>query len=156
MKFIAGAIFVFMCLTGFSQTPERVVKSFSVPHGWKSRLVRDTDYLPSFGRKHVAIWEFKCNDGQTQAIWFYVFQYTREDSMELQQKATLYYTLSSCLLAANEDIKENFLSFNKGDYFFVERMCPCYTKGNPNCKKLVDRLMEWINKKEEPADKKGL
>lgn len=156
MKFIIGIVFTLSSLFVSSQTLEKITKTFTVPDGWKSRVVKDTAYFPSFGRRHLAIWEFKCNDENTQSIWFYVFKYTQQDSMSLQQKAILYYSLSNCLLVENTDIKENFLSFNKGNYFFVERMCPCYTKHDPNCKKLADNLLEWIkagNCNQETADK---
>jgi hypothetical protein len=144
MKFITGLLFVFIAFTVRAQSLEKVTKTFSVPDGWKSRVVKDTAYFPSFGRRHMAIWEFKCNDDRTQSVWFYVFKYKQADSMNLQQKAIIYYTMSNCLLTANDNINENFLSFNKGDYFFVERMCPCYTKGDPNCRKLAEALLNWI------------
>ena len=144
MKLLFALFFACSSLFVSSQTLEKIAKTFSVPEGWKTRVVRDTAYFPSFGKRHVAIWEFKCNDEKTQSVWFYVFKYTKADSMGLQQKATLYYTLSNCLLTSNTDIKENFLSFVKGDYFFVERMCPCYTSNDANCKKLADNLLEWI------------
>src|SRR5690242_11957607 len=108
MKFIIGVLFAFLTLSVSSQTLEKITKTFPVPDGWKSRLVKDTAYFPSFGKRHVAIWEFKCDDDRTQSIWFYVFKYTRQDSMSLQQKAILYYSLSNCLLLGNTDIKENF------------------------------------------------
>ena len=153
MKFVTGLIFVLIGFTVNAQTLEKVTKTFPVPSGWKSRVVRDTAYFPSFGRRHLAIWEFKCDDDRTQSVWFYVFKYSQPDSMVLQQKATMYYTLSNCLLISNDNINENFLSFNKGDYFFVERMCPCYTKGDPNCRKLANNLLEWIGVKNEEGGK---
>jgi len=155
MKSILAIIFV---ITGFSvssQTLEKIAKTFVVPDGWKTRVVRDTAYFPSFGKRHVGVWEFKCDDERTQSIWFYVFKYTQADSMGLQQKAILYYSLSDCLLTSNQDINENFLSFNKGNYFFVERMCPCYTKNDPNCKRLVDGILLWIKGKSDDATSTG-
>lgn len=147
MKFILGLLIVILSFTASSQSLEKVAKTFTVPDGWKSRVVRDTAYFPSFGRRHMAIWEFKCDDDRTQSVWFYVFKYSQEDSLNLQRKATLYYSLSNCLLTSNDNINENFLSFNKGNYFFVERMCPCYTKNDPNCRKLATNLLDWIKGK---------
>lgn len=157
MKFIVSTLFIAFAFFASSQTLEKIAKTFSVPDGWKSRLVRDTAYFPSFGERHMAIWEFKSDDDMTQSVWFYVFKYTQADSLNLQRKATMYYTLSNCLLVSNDNINENFLSFDKGNYFFVERMCPCYTKNNPNCRKLVNALLDWIKgTPTEPATNKGL
>jgi len=155
MKSILAIFFAFACFSVSSQTPEKIAKTFAVPDGWKTRVVRDTAYFPSFGKRHVAIWEFKCDDERTQSVWFYVFKYTQADSMNLQQKGILYYSLSDCLVASNQNINENFLSFNKGNYFFVERMCPCYTKNDPNCRKLADALLAWIKGKSDDTAEKG-
>jgi hypothetical protein len=139
-----------------AQSVEKTTKSFSVPDGWKTRVVKDTAYFPSFGRRHVAVWEFKCNDEHTEPVWFYVFKCAKGDSVFYHQKATMYYALSNCALTANNDIKENFVSFFKGDYFFVERMCPCYTKTNSSCKTLMEQLENWLaDKKTAEANKGG-
>src|SRR5581483_8288883 len=92
MKLIISSLFTVFTLSGISQSLEKIAKTFSVPDGWKSRVVKDTAYFPSFGRRHLAIWEFKCDDDRTQSVWFYVFKYVQADSMNLQQKATMYYT----------------------------------------------------------------
>ena len=111
MKFFIGIVFVLFTLSGFSQPLEKITKTFSVPDGWKMRVVKDTSFFPSFGRRHVAVWEFKCNDEHTEPMWFYVFKYRKEDSAVFHQKATMYYALSNCMLVSNNDIKENFVSF---------------------------------------------
>jgi hypothetical protein len=158
MKYFFAIVFVLVTALGFSQTTvEKIAKTFSVPDGWKTRVVKDTSFFPSFGRRHVAIWEFKCDDGHTEPMWFYVFKYKKEDSAFFHQKSTMYYALSNCMLVANNDIKENFVSFIRGDYYFVERMCPCYTKTNSSCKTLVSALDKWLeDNKSVPASGGGL
>ncbi|MGP8217789.1 MAG: hypothetical protein ACLQQ4_19645 [Bacteroidia bacterium] len=119
------------------------------PEGWSVELVKDTSYVPMFGKKSVAVWVFECKKIKIQPVEFYIFNYSPADSVSMNQKALMYYVTSNCLVASNEDVRQNSLNFVKGNYFFVEKMCPCYTTGTVECRTMVRQLGDWISNRDK-------
>lgn len=116
-----------------------------VPDGWSGDLVKDTSYVSMFGKRTVAIWKFECKKAKVQPVEFYVFDFNHADSIAMKQKSLMYYATSNCLVASNEDIRQNSMDFIKGNYYFVEKMCPCYTNGSTECRTMVRQLGQWIS-----------
>ncbi len=145
MKKYFVLIFACISLTGFGQDLKKIVKTLKVPDGWSGELVKDTSYVSMLGKRTVAIWKFECKKAKVQPVEFYVFDYKPADSISMKQKSIIYYATSNCLVASNEDIRQNSMDFVKGDYFFVEKMCPCYTTGSAECRTMVRQLGQWIS-----------
>lgn len=146
MKGFITAILILVATLGFSQDLKKIVKTFKTPDGWSGELKMDSVYVPSFGKKAIATWTFVCKTKKIQPVIFYVFSYTKADSAEMDQKAIMYYATSSCLVASNQDIRQNSMSFVRGNYYFTEKMCPCYTTGSVECETMVKQMSDWINK----------
>lgn len=137
---------------GNGQDLKKITQTLKVPSGWKATLDKDTSYIPMFGKKVVAIWKFECTKVKIQPVEFYVFEYTHADSAGMNQKAIMYYATSNCLVASNEDIRQNSMDFYRGKYFFAEKMCPCYTTGTQECRTMVRQLNAWITNKDNSKE----
>ena len=152
MRIYIALIFTCISLIGFGQDLKKITKSMKTPDGWSVELVKDTTYMPMFGRKTVAIWKFECKTVKIKPVEFYVFDYVKGDSASMDQKAMIYYATSNCLVVSNEDIRQNSMNFIKGNYFFVEKMCPCYTTGTVECRTMVRQLTDWITNKDHTKE----
>ena len=73
--------------------------------------------------------------------------YFKDNPAAIRKKIIDYYILSSCLNYPSTIQEENFMSFAKGQYFFVMKMCPCSTDQNLTCKMLAKKLFLWANHK---------
>src|SRR5579872_7384033 len=134
MKKILTVLLIIITISGFAQDLKKITKTFKTPDGWSGELTKDTIYVPAFGKKTVAVWKFECTKKKLQPVVYYIFDYASADSATMNQKSIMYYATSSCLVASNEDIRQNAMNFVKGNYYFVEKMCPCYTTGSLECR----------------------
>lgn len=143
-----------MCISlfGFSQDLKKITKTMKTPDGWAEELAMDTTYVPMLGKKAIAIWKFDCKKVKITPVEFYVFNYVQADSLAMLRKADMYYATSNCLVVSNEDIRQNSMNFIRGNYLFIEKMCPCYTTGTVECRTMVRELSDWIHNVTE-ADK---
>jgi hypothetical protein len=152
MKRCFTLFFILIAIAGFTQDLKKITKTFKTPDGWSGELVKDTTYVPMFGKKAIALWKFECTKKKLQPVVFYVFEYTHEDSAKMENKAMMYYATSNCLVVSNEDIRQNSLNFIRGNYFFAEKMCPCYTTGSVECRTMVRDINEWITNKDKSKE----
>lgn len=136
-------------MSGIGQDLKKITRTFPIPSGWKGELVTDSSYVPMFGKKIIARWVFVCKKKDVQPVEFLIFDYIPQDSAGMEHKAIMYYATSNCLVASNEDIRQNSMNFIKGQYYFAEKMCPCYTTGTEECRTIVRKLGDWINGKEK-------
>lgn len=140
-------LIVFLSNTNCGQTSlEQIVSTFNTPPGWTSKFIADSSFFPLFERRQMATWTFKNKSDSTIKVTFYVFNYTPKDSALFSDKEQKYIRLVSCLLVPADKPNENFTSFQRSNYFFLKKMCPCYTLGNEQCKQLAKQLFEWINR----------
>lgn len=137
---------------GFGQDLVKITKTFKTPEGWSVDLIRDSSYVPMFGKKAIAMWKFECKKARIQPVEFYIFDFNHADSASLNQKALMYYVTSNCLVASNEDFRQNSMNFVRGNYFFVEKMCPCYTTGTVECRTMVRQINAWITNKDNSKE----
>lgn len=152
MKRFIALFLVLITVTCFGQDLKKITKTFKTPEGWSVDLIKDTTYVPMFGKRAIAQWKFECNKKKLQPVIFYVFEFTHEDSAKMEQKAMMYYATSNCLVSSNEDIRQNSLNFIRGKYFFAEKMCPCYTTGSVECRTMVRDINEWITNKDKSKE----
>jgi hypothetical protein len=131
---------------------KKIVNSFKIPDGWKSEMILDTSYAPLFGKKMIAKWRFVCTKVKIQPVELIIFNYKPEDSATMTQKAMMYYATSNCLVASNENMKQNSMDFARGDFYFVEKMCPCYTTGSEQCRTFVRALNDWITNRDKTKE----
>jgi hypothetical protein len=150
-KFVTVLLCV-ISISAFSQDIRQIVKTFKVPGGWSGELMRDTSYVSMFGKKLVAVWRFECKKKKLQPVEFLIFNYVPQDSASMSQKALIYYATSNCLVASNQDIRQNSMNFSKGSYYFVEKMCPCYTTGSEECGTMVRQMQDWIGGKDKSKE----
>jgi len=136
-------------MSAFSQDIRKIVNTFKVPSGWSGELIKDSTYVGMFGKKLVAVWRFDCKKKNIQPVEFYIFNYVPQDSASMNQKAMMYYAMSNCLVVSNEDIRQNSMNFSRGNYYFVEKMCPCYTNGSNECRTMVRQIQDWITSKDK-------
>jgi len=152
MKRILVLVFVLVATYGFSQDLKKITKTFKTPDGWSEELAKDSVYVPAFGKKTVAVWKFECKKVKIQPVEFYIFPYVPADSAIMNQKFIMYYATSNCLVASNQDIRQNGMNFAKGSYYFVEKMCPCYTTGSVECGTMVRQVTDWMNNKDKTKE----
>lgn len=152
MKIFMALLFTCISLSGFGQDLKKITHTFSVPSGWKGQLVKDSSYIPMYGKKTIARWVFVCKTKRIEPIEFLIFDYLPQDSAAMEQKAMMYYATSNCLVVSNEDIRQNSMNFVKGNYYFAEKMCPCYTTGTEECRTIVRKLGDWIKSKEKTKE----
>lgn len=155
MKKICIVLFLCIGLMGFSQDLKKIVHTMKTPSGWSEELANDSIYVPMMGKKTIAVWKFQCKTVKIAPVEFYVFDYAAGDSASMMRKADMYYATSNCLVVSNEDIRQNSMNFIRGNYIFIEKMCPCYTTGTLECRTMVRQLNDWIhNVNEEDKAKK--
>jgi hypothetical protein len=152
MKRIFALVFILVAFIGFGQDLKKITKTFKTPDGWSGELVKDTTYVPMFGKKAIAMWKFECKKKKLQPVEFYIFEFNHEDSARMENKAMMYYATSNCLVSSNEDIRQNSLNFIRENYYFAEKMCPCYTTGSMECRTMVRSINEWINNKDKSKE----
>ncbi len=154
MKAFIALLFTCISVLGFGQDLKKMVLTMKIPVGWTGQLIKDTSYIPMLGKRTIAVWKFECTKVKIPPVEFYIFDYVKSDSVAMNQKSNMYYAMSNCLVVSNEDIRQNSMNFVKGNYYFVEKMCPCYTTGTVECRTMVRQLNEWITNKDKAEEAK--
>jgi len=152
MRIYIALLFACISFLGIGQDLKKIIKTMKTPDGWSVSLEKDSTYVPMIGKKTIAVWKFECKKVKIAPVEFYIFDYISADSAAMEQKAMMYYATSNCRVVSNEDIRQNSFDFVRGNYYFVEKMCPCYTTGTVECRTMVRQLNDWINNTSE-ADK---
>jgi len=149
---ILFSIITFSCFGQDLKGLKKIVNTFKIPEGWKSEMVLDSSYNPMFGKKMVARWRFVCTKVKIQPVELIIFNYVPQDSAVMTQKSMMYYATSNCLVVSNENIKQNSMDFARGSFYFVEKMCPCYTTGTQECRTFVRALSDWITNRDRTKE----
>ena len=125
---------------------QKIINEFSVPSGWHSEIDYDTSYFPLFQKSQLASWNL-IGSQESQEVTYYIYNYSVADSTSIIKKMLDYYMLSSCINFSSTIPEENFISFVKGQYFFLMKMCPCSTANISSCKILAKKLFLWASTK---------
>ncbi|RAV98441.1 hypothetical protein [Pseudochryseolinea flava] len=79
----------------------------------------------------------------SDTVGFYIIEHNLSDSQQFQDVMRKRLISSSCQFKPHRNWKKNFMSFTKGNFYFVAPLCACTTVRDSGCARLARKINQW-------------